>query len=133
MPENWPDIWVSFATVSGPENYISLWAALIGTVVGGAISFGTTSFFQFSQKRKEENLNDFALYLLLNEIVSDVYAFGSMYHRQLGETYWPLRPSRSVNATLSRHSVHKQIPTHLLACFRGKHAEGLTQAALELT
>lgn len=130
---DWPEVWIQFLQTESSEHRGELFAAFFGAIVGGSISFGTTYIFGYLDRRRKRNLDDFALYILINEVINDVYAFGSVYFRQLGSESWSVNPSRKVKATLSNDISPKRIPTELLACFRSKRSRGLTQSSMELT
>ena len=127
-----PDVLVIFSKTGGETGNLDLWIPLVATVIGGLISLGTTYVLKFVDDRRVANLQDFTMYILINELIHDVYSFASKYHRQLGNKDWPLNPSRAVKATLSKHITVKEVPTGLLGVFASKSSHGLTQATLEL-
>lgn len=112
--------------------FIDSLPTLIGTFLGGVLTIAMTLLFRWQDRRRAYVERDYELYLLLNNVINDVYAMGSRYTEPLERHGWPIQPWTVMKPTIGETVRTVSIPAHLLMTLRGDQAKGLVHRIVEL-
>ena len=111
----------------------SAFPTLVGAVLGGVIVI----MGDFLLKKREQHLDlierDFELYIMLNDVINDVWGISSRYFPALDKHGWPISPWAVMQPAIGETEFSIKIPARLLSTIRSPDGKGLPHKALEMT
>ncbi|PKP80094.1 MAG: hypothetical protein CVT79_16740 [Alphaproteobacteria bacterium HGW-Alphaproteobacteria-18] len=128
-----PDLILVGVPIQSDPFISSIFSTLIGAILGGVIVI-TGDFFL---KKREQHLElierDYELYIVLVDVINDVWAISSRYFPALDKHGWPISPWAVMQPAIGETEFSTKIPARLLSTIRSPEGRDLPHKALEMT
>lgn len=133
MNWNLPEIVIVGVLAAKESGAQTMVATLLGALVGGFVVIGGDFVLKKREQRLEFIERDYELYIIMNEVINDVWAIGSRYIPAVEKFGWPMSPSTVMQPAIGDKDEPIKVPARLLTTIRTPEGKGLPHKALEIS